>query len=224
MTVAIIPARGGSKGIPNKNIIHFCGRPLIAWSILQAKKTKKIDSVYVTSDSDKILQVAEKYGAVKIKRPAEISGDKATSESAIIHALSTVGLENIRTVVMMQATSPLREPHDLDRAISQFELESLDSMFSGAVLEDFLIWQKKGKSYQSFNYDYKNRGRRQDRIPQYVENGSFYIFKPEVILKGSRLGGKIGVYLMDFWQTFEIDDVEGLQLCKEIFKSKKIKI
>lgn len=222
--VAIIPARGGSKGIPNKNIIDFCGKPLVAWSILQTKKVKKIDMVYVSSDSDRILRVAERYGARRIKRPKAISGDEATTESAIIHALETIGIQNIKTVIMMQATSPLRKPDDLDRAINQFETENLDSLFSAAVLEDFLIWEKRGKIFKSYNYDYKNRGRRQDRSPQYVENGSFYIFKPDIIFKGNRLGGKIGVYLMDFWQTFEIDDAEGLQWCKEIFKSKKINI
>jgi CMP-N,N'-diacetyllegionaminic acid synthase len=222
--IAIIPARGGSKGILNKNIINFCGKPLVAWSILQAQKTKSINSVYVTSDSENILRVSEKYGAVGIKRPDEISGDEATSESAIIHALNTIGPKNVKTVVMMQATSPLRKLDDLECAIKQFESKRLDSMFSGAILDDFLIWERKGKRFKSLNYDYKYRGRRQDRKPQYVENGSFYIFKPKIIIKGNRLGGKIGVYLMDFWQTFEIDDPEGLQLCKEIFKIKKIKI
>ena len=88
--VAIIPARGGSKGIPGKNLLKLAGKPLIAWSIEHALKSSKIDSVWVTSDSDEILSVSVAYGAKAIKRPASISGDKATSEEAWIHALKKI--------------------------------------------------------------------------------------------------------------------------------------
>lgn len=220
-TIAIIPARGGSKGIPKKNIIDFCGKPLISWSILQAKNTPEIDEVYVSSDSDEILNIAKKYGADIIKRPDEISGDKATSESVIEHALTAKELTS-ETVIMLQATSPLRKSDDISRAICQFETEKFDSLFSGAILDDFLIWEKAQNGIMnSFNYDYKKRGRRQDRKPQYVENGSFYIFKPEILfLTGNRLGGKIGIFLMDFWQSFEIDTIDNLELVKILFEIK----
>jgi len=221
--VAIIPARGGSKGIPGKNIIDFCGKPLIAWSIEQALGTKEIDSVYVTSDSDEILAAAEKYGANKVKRPHELSGDMAASESAIEHALSMTTRE-INTVVFMQPTSPLRKKDDISRALRQFNREKYDSLFSGSVLDDFLIWEKGSSGeLNSFNYDYKNRGRRQDRKPQYVENGSFYIFKPEILSKGNRLGGRIGIYIMDFWQSFEIDSQKDLDMVKILFELKFLK-
>ena len=93
---------------------------------------------------------------------------------------------------------------------------------SAAKLDDFLIWEKGDSgSFKSFNYDFKNRGRRQDRKPQFAENGSFYIFKPEVIEKeNNRLGGKIGIYLMDFWQSFEIDNLEDYELVKTLFDMK----
>ena len=180
MVVALIPARGGSKGIPNKNLIDVCGKPLIAWSIIQARCTAGIDAVFVSSDSSAILEVASHYGAQPIKRPIEISGDFATSESAIDHGLKEIK-ESVEFIIMLQPTSPLRKPNDLNCAIQQFRKEQLDSMFSGAILDDFLIWNKKSEgSYVSFNYDFLNRGRRQERTPQYVENGSFYIFKPEI--------------------------------------------
>lgn len=219
-TVVVIPARGGSKGIPGKNIIDFCGKPLIAWSILQARNTPEIDAVYVSSDSEEILEVARQYGAENIRRPDEISGDTASSESAVEHALSVIP-GPLDTALMLQPTSPLRKPDDLGKAIRQFRDEGLDSSFSGAVLDDFLIWEKTPEGvFRSFNYDFRNRGRRQDRIPQYVENGSFYIFKPAVIGEGNRLGGKIGIYLMDFWQSFEIDNYEDLELLRILFKLK----
>ena len=220
MIIAIIPARGGSKGIPKKNIMDFHGKPLIAWSILQALNTPEIDEVFVSSDSDEILNVARKYGANTIKRPEEISGDTASSESAIKHAIDSLGYET-DAVVMLQATSPLRKSDDLSRAIRQFRGENWDSAFSGAILDDFLIWDKASDgSLKSFNYDYMDRGRRQDREHQFVENGSFYIFRPSIISKGNRLGGDIGIYIMDFWQSFEIDTMDDLELVKILFDIK----
>lgn len=218
-TIAIIPARGGSKGIPGKNIMDFCGKPLIEWSILQAKSTLAVDEVFVTSDSDEILTIAKRCGAQTIQRPASISGDTASSESAILHAMEEIESE-VDKVIMVQVTSPLRKSDDFANAILQFDKEKLDSLFSGAILEDFLIWQKEDNgNYNSFNYDFRQRGRRQERKPQFVENGSFYIFKPEVIKKGNRLGGKIGVYLMDFWQSFEIDSPSDIEVVKNLFIS-----
>ena len=117
MIDAIILARGGSKGIPKKNLKLFCGKPLIAWTILQAKLSKKISNVYVSSDSSEILNISKKYGAKVIKRPSNISGDKAKSESAILHALKVLG-SNQKGIVMLEPTAPLRSPKDLDECIN----------------------------------------------------------------------------------------------------------
>lgn len=218
--IAIIPARGGSKGIPRKNVLDFCGKPLIAWTILQAVNTPQVDAVYVTSDSDEILDLAKKYGAKIIKRPQAISGDTATSESAVEHAFEAIGIPK-EMAFMLQATSPLRKPDDLSRAIEQFRADGCDSGFSGAILEDFLTWRKTQEGvYESINYDYKNRGRRQDRPLEYVENGSIYFFKPQILLEhGNRLGGRIGTYLMEFWQSFEIDSPHDWDLLEILFKT-----
>ena len=214
--IAIIPARGGSKGIKGKNLMDFLGKPLVAWSIIQALSAKEIDEVFVSSDSDEILDISSKNGAKTIKRPDNISGDTATTESALQHAMGEIG--DAKSLILMQPTSPLRKRDDLSNAISQYLKEGCDSLFSGALLEDFLIWDKNEKGdLCSINYDYQNRGRRQDRTPQYVENGSFYIFKPEVLKTGNRLGGKIGVYLMDFWQSSEIDSPEDVEIVKTLF-------
>lgn len=217
-TIAIIPARGGSKGIPRKNVLPFHGKPLIWWSIHQAMKTPEIDTVYVSSDNAEILDLATQYGAKTIVRPDEIAGDKATSESAMVHALGVVG-QDVGLVLMLQPTSPLRKPDDMSRAIQQFRSEGWDSGFSGAVLEDFLIWEKTAdNTYRSMNYDYLNRGRRQDRKPQYVENGSIYLFKPEIMLtQNNRMGGKIGIAIQEFWQSFEIDNSEDWGFVESLF-------
>lgn len=222
-TVAIIPARGGSKGLPGKNVKDFCGKPLIAWSIECALAAKGVDSVWVSSDCDEILNISESFGARPIKRPDEISGDTASSESAWLHALDYIEEHESRLnkVVAMQATSPLRSPDDIENALNIFDIECLDSLFSAAAIEDFFIWDKKSDgSFESFNYDYKNRKRRQDCASQYVENGSFYIFKPEVLrTHNNRLGGKIGLSEMSFWKTFEIDKLEDLKFCEVLMKA-----
>lgn len=124
----IIPARGGSKRIPQKNIMDFCGKPLIAWSIEQAKASQYIRDVYVSSDDDEILKVSTEYGAIKIKRPQELAIDSALSEPTLIHALDNMG--NPDVVVFLQATSPVRETEDIDGAIRRFIATGVDSLFS----------------------------------------------------------------------------------------------
>jgi len=216
--IAIILARGGSKGIPRKNVLEFSGHPLVAWSVMQAKQTKEIDEVYISSDSDEILEIAQSYGAKVIKRPDEYAGDTAKSEEAILHALEVVGSDQ-EMVIMLEPTAPLRKPNDLGEAVNMFRKEDWDSCFSGATLQDFLIW-KKGENGEliSINYDYKNQGPRQMRDPDYVENGAIYMFKPEIMLKGkNRFGGKIGIFPNHFWQSFEIDELEDWDFVELVF-------
>jgi N-acylneuraminate cytidylyltransferase len=219
--IAIILARGGSKGIPNKNIINFCGKPLLTWTIEQARNAKNISSVWVSSDSNKILEIAKKSGANTILRPESISTDISTGESGLLHALDEIEKrEKIDTVVNLQVTSPLRESVDIERALDSFVKEQCDSMFSCVALRDFFIWTKTPDgNYASFNYDYRNRKRRQDITEQFVENGSFYIFKPTILRNNqNRLGGKIGISRMEFWKMFEIDSIEDLELCETLMK------
>lgn len=219
--VAIILARGGSKGIPNKNIIDFCGKPLLAWSIEQAKQVKEISSVWVSSDSETILNMARTHGANTINRPQELSGDTVTSELAWMHAVAEIEKkgQHVDLVIALQATSPLREASDMEKALQNFKTNQFDSMFSCAELKDFLIWESSAEGYRSTNYDYRNRKRRQEFNKQYVENGSFYIFKPEVLKNyNNRFGAKIGIATMEFWKTFEIDDLEDLRMCEVLMK------
>jgi len=219
--ITIIPARGGSKEIPKKNILDILGKPLLAWSVEQSLQTTKVESTYVSSDCDEILSVASNFGAKTISRPAEHASDTASSESAVIHAINSIE-EDFDAVLFMQATSPLRLRDDLKNAIIQFEQNSYDSMFSGGILEDFLIWEKNDENFSSFNYDYKKRGIRQNRVPQYVENGSFYISKKHIYLnEKNRLGGRIGCYEMQAWQHHEIDSYEDIEI-NEYFLKKKI--
>jgi CMP-N,N'-diacetyllegionaminic acid synthase len=226
-TIAIILARGGSKGIPNKNIIDFCGKPLIAWTIENCLEGGA-NSVWVSSDSDEILRISSIYGANTIKRPDDISGDFATSESAWLHALNYV--ESIKKVqidwiLAPQVTSPLRESSDIKKAISLANENKNDSFFSCSIAEDLYFWQKnESGKLDSINYDWRNRKRRQDIQSQYIENGSFYLFKPEVLRStNNRFGSKIGLVEMKFWKMFEIDSFDDLKMCSALMKEFIIK-
>jgi N-acylneuraminate cytidylyltransferase len=215
--ITIIPARGGSKGIPKKNIIPFCGKPLIAWSIEAAAKADLVDKVYVSTDDQEITEVSIKYGAEVITRPRELAGDRNSSEEALMHAVEFLEKEGVAvdTVVFLQATSPIRSSMDIDGAIKTFRDKQADSLFSSCLLEDYCIWSFYDAEKKSVTYDYKNRGNRQTRKPYYLENGSIYVCKPEILKKeNNRLGGKLEMFTMPFWQSYQIDSLEDIEVCE----------
>ena len=216
--VAIIPARGGSKGVPYKNVRPLANKPLIAHSILDAQEAQLVDRIYVTTDDPKIAQVSTDYGASIIHRPAELANDTASSESALIHALTEIEKSGINPelIVFLQCTSPLRTGLDIDCAIEQMRAENADSLLSVSPTHRFL-WHKVDNEAQSINYDYRDRPRRQDLNPQYMENGSIYIFKPWVLKElNNRLGGKISLFVMDEDQSWEIDSLQDFQYIESL--------
>lgn len=218
----IILARGGSKGIPNKNIIDFCGKPLIYWSIKQAQESKCFKNIWVSSDDNKILHISKKYGAEIIKRPKNISGDNSSSESAWLHSLNYIKKKNINVdfIFSPQVTSPLRTKNDIIASIKLFKKQNCDSMFSCNTYSALTLWSKERRGLKSINYDYKNRKIRQKNNEQYIENGSFYSFLPNTLIKyNNRFGKNIGCYKMDIWKLMEIDDFDQLNLCKVIMKN-----
>ena len=225
--VAIILARGGSKGIQKKNIIDFCGNPLIEWTISHCIEGGAT-SVWVSSDSMEILDVAKNCGANTILRPEILSQDTSTSESSWLHALNYIekGIdEKIDWILAPQITSPIRESSDIKKGIELAINSKYDSLFSSSTIEDLFFWQYENKNLCSVNYDYRNRKRRQDAPKQFVENGSFYLFKPKVLKKfNNRFGQSIGKVEMEFWKMFEIDSKEDLELCKAIFKNFILKL
>tara|TARA_B110001450_G_scaffold252654_2_gene274810 strand:- start:125 stop:820 length:696 start_codon:yes stop_codon:yes gene_type:complete len=219
--IAIIPAREGSQGIKNKNIIDICGKPLIAWSILHANQAKEIDSVWVTSDGDDILDIAMQYGAKAIKRPKNLSSSTASSESAWIHAVNEVEKEigEVEAVIGMQPTSPIREAVDLSNAVNFFYENNFDSLLTVSEIEDYFIWEESNNGPKALNYNEGNRMPRQEIKKSFLENGSFYIFKPKLLKDlNNRLGGKIGMHIMDKHKMFQIDNYEDIKLCESVMR------
>ena len=198
-TVAVILARGGSKGIPKKNLSPFCGKPLIAWTIEQLLAAKSVDSVWISSDDRAILDLGGQYGVGEIMRPSELANDS----------------------VAPQCTSPVRTSDDFDGALAKFSDEGLDSLFSATLIPDFNLWRTTTDgALESFTYDYHDRGRRQEKPDQYLENGSFWIFRPNTIRSHkNRLGGKMGIWLMEFWKSFQIDEPQDMRFCEILMEN-----
>lgn len=221
-TLAVIAARGGSKGIPHKNVLDLCGKPLIAWTVEQARAARGVDVVAVSSDSDQILAAAEAAGAVGIRRPDDISGDLASSESAWLHALDAIDgrMGRFERIVALQATSPIRESGDIEHALDTFDREHLDSLLSVCEVEDYFNWRIGTSGPEPINYDYRNRRMRQQIEKRYLENGSFYVLIPSLLREqNNRLGGKIGFHVMERHKMFQIDRPEDVKLCAAIMRS-----
>jgi CMP-N,N'-diacetyllegionaminic acid synthase len=221
-TLAVIAARGGSKGIPHKNLLDLCGKPLIAWTVEQARAARGVDVVAVSSDSDNILAAAEAAGAVGVRRPDDISGDLASSESAWLHALDATeaSMGRFERIVALQATSPIREASDIENALATFDRDHLDSLLSVCEVEDYFNWRIGASGPEPINYDYRNRRMRQQIEKRYLENGSFYVMIPSLLREqNNRLGGKIGFHVMERHKMFQIDRPEDVKLCAAIMRS-----
>ncbi|ACK64392.1 N-acylneuraminate cytidylyltransferase [Rippkaea orientalis PCC 8801] len=221
VTIAIIPARGGSKGVPRKNVRLLAGQPLIAYSILDCLEAQLVDEVYVSTDDPEIASISQGYGAKIIHRPLELAGDTASSESALFHGLKELETEGItpELIVFLQCTSPIRTGAEIDQAIEKLQAKDADSLLSVSPSHRFL-WQEVDGLAQSINYDYRQRPRRQDMQPQYLENGSIYIFKPWVIKAlGNRLGGKIVLFEMGEAAAWEIDSLTDFTIIESLLNN-----
>lgn len=208
--VALIPARAGSKGIPDKNIKLINGKPLIAWSIEQALASTLVEDVYLSTDGEKIRDIGLQFGAkAPFLRPAEFASDTASTEVVMLHFLEwleTAALP-MDALVLLQATSPLRSKTLIDDCIHTFMDSGADSLLTVVENEHF-GW--KNVAAPKADYIYMSRPRRQDKLPtdiKFNETGSVYITKADV-LKASknRLGGKVAMHISQKHEGFEIDD------------------
>lgn len=224
--LAIIPARGGSKGIPYKNIYPLAGKPLLAWTIEATKSVKLIDKIVVSSDDDKILGAAKEYGAEAIKRPAEISGDNSPFSALIFHALDFLKAEEKYEpdiLIYLQPTSPLREAGDIDQALALMD-EKTEGVISAyevdnKLLKSFVI-NKDGFMEGAINDDFPFMNR-QDLPKTYMPNGAIYIIRTESFLKTGKLfSDKTKLFLMDKSKSLDIDSVEDVKKAEETIKKK----
>lgn len=207
--IAIILARGGSKGIPDKNIIDIKGKPLLAYTIEVAQGVLDISEVWVSTDSEQIEEVAVEYGANVLRRPKEISGDKSQSEEALKHFAQEV---DFNTMVFIQPTSPLLQSKDVSKGLKM--MGEYDSIFSAYKEHWIPRWTKLNTPYE---WSINNRPMRQDKEELFVENGAFYITtKKGLLSSGLRYSGKIGICEMPLHRSFQIDTQEDLKLIKKI--------
>jgi CMP-N,N'-diacetyllegionaminic acid synthase len=210
--LCVIPARGGSKGVPGKNLRNVAGRPLINWSIAHALGSTTPMRVIVSTDDEEIAAVAADAGAeVPFLRPAELATDDAPTEPTVLHAIAWVRSQGWEpdAVVLLQATSPIRGPDSIDRAIAQFVAEDADSLVGVVRSSPFLWWQ--GDPPTS-HYRVEARERRQDMDPAtlpFRETGSLYVTRTDIYdTRMNRLGGRISL--------FEMDEIEGLDIDTEL--------
>ncbi|MCG3714146.1 acylneuraminate cytidylyltransferase family protein [Arcobacter lacus] len=206
--LAIIPARGGSKRLPRKNVLDLCGKPLIVWTIEAALKSKYIDKVVVSSDDDEILEISKKF-AKTIKRPDELSSDTATTFDAIKHAIDNV--EKYDYVILLQATSPLRNEKHIDEAIELLKEKKADAIVSVCEMDHSPLWSNtlpKDGNMCNFLRDEILNKRSQDLEKYYRLNGAIYICKTDKLLenKGFFLKDNIFAYVMDRKSSIDIDE------------------
>lgn len=209
-SLAIIPARGGSKGIPRKNARPLAGKPLIAHTIECALKAKSITRVIVSTDDPEIAALSGQYGAEVIWRPVEISGDSASSEAALLHVLNylkTAESYQPDFIVFLQCTSPLTTPEDIDGAVNALLDENADSAFTATPFH-YYLWRKdsNGEAF-GINHDKHVRLMRQEREPQYIETGAVYVMRTEGFLKAKhRFFGRTVMYITPSERRWEIDE------------------
>jgi YrbI family 3-deoxy-D-manno-octulosonate 8-phosphate phosphatase len=215
--VAIIPARGGSKGVPRKNLREVGGVPLVVRAVRSARAVPSIDHVVVTTDDAAIAEAARAAGARVIKRPAALAADESSSESALLHALGELDALGVGTgtVVFLQATSPFIDPASLSRAVERV-LAGEDVVFSAVETHAFL-WRLGDSGASGINHDHSHRARRQDRAAQFQETGAFYVMRADGFRAGGyRFFGTVGVELVDTAHAIEIDTLEELAVASAI--------
>ena len=201
MILGLIPARGGSKGVPNKNIKTIYGKPLIAWTIEKALEAKKLDAVVVSTDSEKIAEIAQNCGAQVMMRPTRLARDTASTQDVMAHVLRQMPAD---ILVLLQPTSPCREKGLIDSCIDEFLQNDYDSLATG------------------FMCDYKEYGKntlpRQQIEGFFYDDGNVYVIKAENILKGDRYGTKIGHKYISRYENMEIDDKFDFWLLEKILE------
>ena len=210
---SLILARGGSKGIPSKNIIDLNGFPLLSYTI-KASQESVVEETWVSTDCNSIKNIAESFGANIIDRPTELAQDNSQSEDALLHFAEHTDFD---ILVFIQPTSPLLQSKYINKGIDLLlndnEFDSVCTVYKGHWLPR---WDQSGNP---INWNINKRPRRQDKSELYVENGAFYITTKKNLLKSKlRYSGKIGFIEMKFSESFQVDTIDDLELIKKVIK------
>ena len=217
--IAIVTARKNSERVKNKNLKIINKKPLLQFSLTAVKKSKKIQFGFITSDCDKMINLALKNNMKVIKRPPNLARSNSTSEDTLEHAINYI-IEKSKffpeNIVFVQPTSPLMNYKDLDNGITKFMNTKADSLFSSYKAK-YYIWKKSKKNLISFTYNHKKRTGTKKFKDLIVENGAFFIFNTEKFLKKkNRLFGKIETYVMPRYRSFEIDYKEDVEFLNKL--------
>ncbi len=213
--LAMIPARAGSKGIKNKNIIALCGKPLISYTITAAKESKYIDEVVVSTDSESIAAVARQYGAsVPFLRPAELASDTAKTIDAVLHTVSM--LPDYDILVLLQPTQPLRTSADIDGAIETFFAQGQQALASVSEVDDhpLLIRQISQEGLLVNLLNNSSTCRRQDMPAYYRINGAIYINSCDYLTAQTSFNDNPVPYIMAKSHSVDIDDIVDLSVAE----------
>lgn len=225
--VVIIPARGGSKGIPNKNLKELLGKPLIAYSIECAFNSKYVDKVIVSTDSPEIASISKKYGAeVPFLRPSELATDSSPVIDTFIYTIERLEKEegiDINQFIVLQPTSPLRNTKDLDEAIELFMDKDADSVVSYTLEEHPVYWHKYLKEDGRLeDFMPSSISRRQDYRKTYYPNGAIYVFKKTLILQRNYYSENTYAYIMPRNRSVDIDYQEDFDYIEYLISNNKI--
>ena len=208
--VSLIPARGGSKEIPNKNIIDVNGKPLLSYSI-DASLHSKVDETWVSSDSNEIGKVAEKYGARFITRDKELANDIIMPDATLVDFKYRVDFD---VLVFIQPTSPMIKSEYINQGIDKLLSENLHSVFSVTKEHWLPRWNER---VEPIEWEIDNRPRRQDKETSYIENGMFYITLKNILTQNKlRYGGKMGFIEVPLHDSFQVDSEEDLELVRKV--------
>ncbi len=215
---AFIPVRGGSKGIPRKNLQPLGGLPLFVHTVLQAKQARSVARVICSTEDDEIAAVARRYGAEVSLRPDDLASDVASTDAVVLdHLERDPGLADDDLIVLLQATSPFRRAADIDAAVSEFRRAGADSLLTVAPSHRFR-WTRDGAHARSEDYVPEHRPRRQDLPDRYIENGSIYVTRAiDFRTRGSRLPGLVGMHVMDEASALEIDSFWDLEAARALW-------
>ena len=224
--IAIIPARGGSKGLPGKNIKEMCGKPLIAYTIEAALKSKSIDHVILSTDDEEIAAVAKKYGAeVPFMRPAELASDTAMAVDNYIYTIGRLEKEwntKIDSFVVLQPTSPLRIAEDIDGAVELFNARNADSVVTYVKEAHPIFWHKKIDENNKLEDIFEGTIANRQELPiTYYPNGA--VFSTEMIRQKKYYTDKSYAYIMPRERSIDIDFIDDFKYAEFLMSNSKDK-